>query len=507
MKLARLQTLFFATLPIALLVGCGGGGGGGGAGSGPSGQLQLVVDWPARGRSVPTYANSLKGTLTIPGGGSATLTINRTGDGASTGQSTFSSAIPVGTHSLKVDAYSSTNAQGSIVASATVSVVINEGQITVENISADLASTIDHVQIDTSPLSVQSGLTLQLAASARTAVGAVILVPAGSFSWTLVSGGGFGSVSSSGLFSGSAVGTSRVRVTEAESAKFAEADISVTAPPPPPVVYNFAFVSTRDDVGGFGNTAIYTMNTDGTSVARLTTEDFVFYQPEWSPNASQLVFASDRIGPTSDVFKMNANGSSITLVAGDIGEFETDPCFNPSGTKVAFSKTVSGRWQIFTVNPDGSGLLLITDTGGNDFRPQYSPDGTKIAFESDADGDLDVYTCNANGTGLTKITNNTVDDFAPSWSPDGTKLVFISDSPGRTEIYTVPAAGGTPTRITNLTGDKDEPVFTLDGAKILFARDPGSGFYDIFMVNANGSSPQNLTNTPDSDDYSPAVKP
>ncbi len=506
MSIAR-YTLYVLLFLSAILAGCGGGGGGGGSTNGPSGQLQVTVDWPARGRSVPTYANSLKGTLTLSGGGTRTITINRTGDGASIGQSTFASAIPVGTHSLKVDAYTSTNAQGSLVASATVSATINDGQTTTINISADLTSTIHHVQIDTAPLTVQSGQTLQLAASARTSTGALILVPAASFTWSLVSGGGFGSVNSSGLFSGSAVGTARVSVTETESSLSSEADVSVTAPPPPPVVYNIAFVSNRDDVNGTGNTSIYTINSDGTSLTRLTTEDFLFQQPEWNSNGTLLVFSSDRIGPLSDVFKMNSNGTGITLVAGDTNEHETDPCWNPAGTKVAFSKTVSGRWQIFTVNPDGSGLLLITDTGGNDFRPQYSPDGSKIAFESDADGDLDVYVINANGSGLQKITNNTVDDFAPSWSPDGTKLVFVSDSPGVTEIYTVNAGGGTPTRITNLTGDKDEPVFTKDGAKIIFARDPGNGYYDLFMINANGSSPQNLTNTANADEYSPAIKP
>jgi Tol biopolymer transport system component len=38
--------------------------------------------------------------------------------------------------------------------------------------------------------------------------------------------------------------------------------------------------------------------------------------------------------------------------------------------------------EIFQVNPDGSGEIVLTSNDLRDGSPAYSPDGTKIAFEA-----------------------------------------------------------------------------------------------------------------------------
>jgi TolB protein len=117
--------------------------------------------------------------------------------------------------------------------------------------------------------------------------------------------------------------------------------------------------------------------------------------------------------------------------------------------------------SIWTINPDGSGLLRVT-TGGNDEAPKWSRDGSKLAFEhvipsvgTNHDKDFDIVTVNADGTGRkTLVTGGIYRD--PSWSPDGAWVLYervdISDpSQPKCALLKIPAAGGT---AVNLTPDR-----------------------------------------------------
>jgi hypothetical protein len=58
--------------------------------------------------------------------------------------------------------------------------------------------------------------------------------------------------------------------------------------------------------------------------------------------------------------------------------------------------------------------------------------------------DFEIYTINPDGSGKTQLTNNDTDDLDPAYSPDGKKIVYAGkDGPkGDLEIYTINASGG-----------------------------------------------------------------
>ena len=86
--------------------------------------------------------------------------------------------------------------------------------------------------------------------------------------------------------------------------------------------------------------------------------------------------------------------------------------------KIAFTSDRSGAFQIYAMNPDGSGQTQLTNDGGN-FQPAWSPDGRRIAFVSNRDpsdqncNDFDIpcnteiYFMNADGSGQTRVTDTT----------------------------------------------------------------------------------------------------
>lgn len=202
------------------------------------------------------------------------------------------------------------------------------------------------------------------------------------------------------------------------------------------------------------------------------------------------------------------------------------------GPSAAASGTFNGRiasastrnsqaFDIYTINPDGSSPLRLTDDQGHthnpdgptyDFDQAWSPDGSKLAFTSNRDGDsFEIYTMNADGSNVQRLTNNTIDEFQPAWSPDGTKIAFThggdcvyvakphskpsADDPCAPFIYVMNADGSNQSKLSDVAGDAG-PVWSPDGSKIAFTfyttRDPVT--YEIYAMNADGGNRVRLTN-------------
>ncbi|MGZ4694127.1 MAG: TolB family protein, partial [Acidimicrobiales bacterium] len=93
--------------------------------------------------------------------------------------------------------------------------------------------------------------------------------------------------------------------------------------------------------------------------------------------------------------------------------------FPGANGRIAFTSVRDGNFEIYTVEPDGSGLLRLTNNQADDEMPAWSPDGTRIAFVSNRDAsNEDIYTMNADGSGVVRITDDPSPDFDPAWSPD-----------------------------------------------------------------------------------------
>lgn len=69
-----------------------------------------------------------------------------------------------------------------------------------------------------------------------------------------------------------------------------------------------------------------------------------------------------------------------------------------------------GDDEIFTVEPDGTGLSQVTFNGSDDFDPAFSPDGQKIAylggFETKSGFVEGIYKMKTAGSGKTRIIKN-----------------------------------------------------------------------------------------------------
>lgn len=104
----------------------------------------------------------------------------------------------------------------------------------------------------------------------------------------------------------------------------------------------------------------------------------------------------------------------------------------------------STGWDIFTMFANGTGIVNITNSAGDDKRPKWSPDGTQIAFDSNRTGNQEIFLMNPDGSNLRNITNNSATDLRASWSPDGSQIVFHSNRSGSWDIWLMNADGSNP---------------------------------------------------------------
>ena len=155
--------------------------------------------------------------------------------------------------------------------------------------------------------------------------------------------------------------------------------------------------------------------------------------------------------------------------------------------KILYTLQSPGNFDIWAIQPDGSGNVPLITDAANDQGGSWSPDGTKIVFRSDRTGGGDIYVADANGGNQLRLTTDPAQESHPSFSPDGTKIVFTRKDPDD-EIFVMNANGSDAQRRTNNTVTDAGPEFSPDGTRIVYF----SGNNVINVMNADGSNPHPL---------------
>ncbi len=255
----------------------------------------------------------------------------------------------------------------------------------------------------------------------------------------------------------------------------------------------------------------------------------------FSADGKKLIFQSSRDGRECDqIYTMNIDGSDVKMVSNGDGR-TTCSYFFPNGKRILYSSTHLGAKQcpprpdfsqgyvwavydtfdIFTSNPDGSGLKQLTDTPGYDAETTISRRG-KLVFTSKRSGDLDIYTMDADGRNVKRLTTELGYDGGPFWSYDGKQIVYRAYHP-QTEkektdytnllkqnlirptvldIWVMNADGSNKRQVTHLNKASFAPYFFPNGKRIIFSSnqaDPKGRDFDLYMVNVDGSGLERLT--------------
>lgn len=175
----------------------------------------------------------------------------------------------------------------------------------------------------------------------------------------------------------------------------------------------------------------------------------------------------------------------------------------PLGGQLAFVSERDGNSEIYSIDPDGTGLLRLTNNDAHDRDPAWSPDGKRIAFVSNRNVGLniyvsDVYVMDADGLNVVRLTVGGMNS-APAWSPDGTRIAFAGVKDGQGGIFVMSLGDLANVRnVGHPRGYHADPAWSPDGTKIAFTSDwlAYDFVYDLYVAKADGSGITTLLQGP-----------
>ena len=252
---------------------------------------------------------------------------------------------------------------------------------------------------------------------------------------------------------------------------------------------------------------IYTVPTAGGTATRLTTSPAYDSAPVWSPDGSQIAFASDRKG-SNDIFVMDSRGGTPKRLTFNTRTSELPEAFTPDGLSVVYSSAqqaparsrvfpTSRMTQLYSVRADGKGHpAQILGTPAN--KIEYLPDGQSFVYQ-DVKGiedewrkhhtsstTRDIWLYDASTGRHTNLTLREGEDREPTLSADGKTVYMLSERDGGSfNVYSFPIDN--PKAVKKLTDFKTHPMrFLSRGANstLAFAYDG-----EIYTMPETGGEP------------------
>ena len=163
-----------------------------------------------------------------------------------------------------------------------------------------------------------------------------------------------------------------------------------------------------------GSPDIYRIDLGGKIMDRLIQHWSIDVSPTFSPDGKKIAFVSNRRGSPQIYVGDLEQGLEERLSFE--GKYNTSPAWSRLN-RIAYSGMSEGRFDIYTVGPDGGNLRRLTDNQGNNEDPCWSPDGRYIVFSSDREGKYHLYLMNANGQNQRRVSFMKGEQTSPSWSP------------------------------------------------------------------------------------------
>ena len=276
-------------------------------------------------------------------------------------------------------------------------------------------------------------------------------------------------------------------------------------------------------------------------------------QFSWSADGKELAFGRG-LSKTHQIRLLNLKTKKQSCLTG--GEhFDSEPTLSPDGKSVAFKSNRSGHFQIYIMNVENGDTSLLLAAPNNQHFPAYSPDGKYIAFvqEEDAndserrtlrvvqvDGNgerilhhspfglnhlswsfdgkeiylfsiesgayNDILVANVHDATIRKRTDNTItDSYSMARSPDH-RLVSFSEGVEEDmytkwfnyEMFLQDETAQNTERLTWAWGSDQNQAYSPDGKNIAFISNR-TGYWEIYLMNANGTNLQQLTHQPQSE--------
>jgi TolB protein len=163
---------------------------------------------------------------------------------------------------------------------------------------------------------------------------------------------------------------------------------------------------------------------------------------------------------------------------------------SPFLSRITFVRKAGSNRDVWVADWDGSNARALT-SGGINLLPALGPGGL-VGFTSYRKGRPDLYVQRP-GEDARAVVQNGQMATGIAWSPDGKKIAYALAEGESTQLYVANADGSSPKALTDTPyGINSSPAWSPDGKRIAFVSNRG-GSPQIYVMNADGSNPKRLT--------------
>jgi Tol biopolymer transport system component/serine/threonine protein kinase len=251
---------------------------------------------------------------------------------------------------------------------------------------------------------------------------------------------------------------------------------------------------------------IFLIPVDGGDRHRLTQSETDRF--DWNPTFSwsgrwlgYLNCAKGRGSCNAFALRLDANyaplGSAqrLTTQSQSIGKL----AWAPDDQAIVFDVfTVGSADRLWRVGiSDGSVQKPLEYTDERGYDPAVSRATKRLAYSREIDDD-DIWQFEV-GSGAKKLLSSTASDRIAAFSPDGKKIAFGSTRSGTMQVWVSNADGSSPVQLTNVKRFAGSPRWSPDGRWLAYDAQDADPQWDIYIIETAGGKPRRITNHPAAD--------
>jgi tricorn protease len=210
---------------------------------------------------------------------------------------------------------------------------------------------------------------------------------------------------------------------------------------------------------------------------------FFARHPALSPDGTQLAF--DWRG---DVWVVPAEGGEARRLTDHVAH-DALPRWSPDGSEIAFASDRHGNLDVFVVGVRGGTPERLTTHSADDFPDGWSPDGRSLYFESDREALFpQIYAVPRAGGRAVRVTTDLA--MNASVSPDGRWIAYVRGynewwrkgyrGPASFDVWVRALGGGASHLVTDWPGDDNFPQWSPDSRALFFQSEREDGTANLY---------------------------